>query len=88
MSELFDPQSLSDVLRIKVVPKAKSARIVKGIDASGAIYYKVYVTVVPKDGKANQAVIKLLAKALGVAKSSLEITHGLTSRDKTIKIHN
>ena len=47
---------------------------------------RVTVTVVPEDGKANAAVIKLLAKALGVAKSRLVLVRGATSRDKLFRI--
>ncbi len=43
---------------------------------------KVYVTSAPVDGEANQAVIQLLAKALGISKSSISLVSGLTSRDK------
>jgi hypothetical protein len=38
------------------------------------------------DGKANEAVIKLLAKHFGVAKSKIQIARGHTSRTKTIQI--
>ena len=47
---------------------------------------KVRVTVVPEDGKANKAVIALLAKALGVSKSSVTIVRGETARDKLVQI--
>jgi len=47
---------------------------------------RVYVTVVPEDGKANAAVLKLLAKALGVPKSRLEIVRGHTARDKVVRV--
>jgi uncharacterized protein YggU (UPF0235/DUF167 family) len=87
MFDLFDYQNPPITLRVKVTPKAKSERIKKEITADGSVIYKIYVTVAPEDGKANAAVIKLLAKTLGIAKSSLRITHGLTSREKTIKIN-
>ena len=38
------------------------------------------------DGKANEAVIKLLAKHFDVAKSKIQITRGHTGRTKTIRI--
>lgn len=79
-------QSAADTFRVKVLPKAKSERILKETGADGAVLYKIYVTAAPEYGKANKAVIKLLAKALGIAKSNLTITHGHTSREKTIKI--
>ena len=73
-------------LRVRVTPKAKSARIKLEHAEDGGIVCKIYVTVAPEDGKANKAVIALLAEALDLPKSSLIITHGLTNRDKTIEI--
>lgn len=47
---------------------------------------KVAVTSPPVDGEANAAVVELLAKTLGVAKSAVEVIAGASSRRKTIKI--
>ena len=84
--DLSYTNKLPDTLRIKVTPGAKSERIKKEVGADGSILYKIYVTAPPEDGKANAAVIKLLAKTIGISKSSMSITHGHTSREKTIKI--
>jgi len=85
--DLFDQAAgLPDVLHVRVTPKASSDRIKVEHQADGSKRIRVYVTAVPEDGKANQAVIALLAKSLGVPKSALTITHGLTDRDKTIRI--
>lgn len=40
----------------------------------------------PQDGQANAAVATLLAKALGIAPSRLELTSGATSREKVFRI--
>lgn len=88
MLDLFDYQKPPDTLRVKVTPKAKSESIKKQTSADGTVLYKIYVTAAPEDGRANEAVIKLLSKVLGVAKSNLTITHGHTSREKTIKINS
>ena len=88
MLDLFDYKNPPDTLLVKVTPKAKAERIKKEVSTDGTVLYKIYVTAVPEDGKANEAVIKLLSKALGVAKSSLTITHGHTSRQKTIKVNS
>lgn len=69
-------------LTVRVTPKAAADRVVE----EGEGTYKVYVTCVPEDGKANKAVIALLAKHLGIAKSRLEIVRGETSRDKILRI--
>ncbi|HEX2793033.1 MAG TPA: DUF167 domain-containing protein [Croceicoccus sp.] len=44
------------------------------------------VTAAPEDGKANKAVVGLVAKALGVAPSRIELVRGATSRDKVLRI--
>lgn len=47
---------------------------------------RVRVARPPVDGKANQALLKLLARALGVAPSRLAIVSGATARTKVIEI--
>jgi uncharacterized protein YggU (UPF0235/DUF167 family) len=44
------------------------------------------VTCVPEDGKANKAVTKLLARALGVAPSRLILIRGTAGRDKVFRV--
>ncbi|MBC2776444.1 DUF167 domain-containing protein [Parasphingopyxis marina] len=73
-------------LRLRVTPHAKRDRLTVERDAPGGPRLRVWVIAVPEDGKANKAVVKLLAKALGKPKSALTIERGLTSRDKTIHI--
>ncbi|HDR27165.1 DUF167 domain-containing protein [Rhodovulum sp.] len=68
-------------IALRVTPKASRARIVPG---NGLL--RIYVTCVPEDGKANAAVLKLLAKALGVPKSRLAIIRGQTARDKLVRV--
>ncbi|MCC1480088.1 DUF167 domain-containing protein [Roseibaca sp. Y0-43] len=47
---------------------------------------RVHVTAPPEDGRATQAVQKLLAKALGVAPSRLHLVRGATSRQKLFRL--
>lgn len=47
---------------------------------------RVQVTAVPEDGRANKAVVELLAEALGVAKSRLTLVRGATARDKVFRL--
>ncbi len=44
------------------------------------------VTAVPEDGRANKAVVALVARALGVAPARIELVRGATARDKVLKI--
>ncbi len=47
---------------------------------------KARVTAVPEKGKANKALIALVAKSLGIAKSSIDLVSGDTSRKKILRI--
>ncbi|MBP0482442.1 DUF167 domain-containing protein [Sagittula salina] len=69
------------VLSCRITPKASRNAVER--DGDGL---RVYVTTVPEDGKATAAVIKLLAKALGVAKSRLVLIRGATARDKVFRL--
>jgi uncharacterized protein (TIGR00251 family) len=55
-------------------------------DARGQKVLKARVTAPPEDGKANAALIALLADALGVPKRAVRIAVGDTSRTKTVEI--
>jgi len=52
----------------------------------GSAVLRLRVKAVPDKGKANAAVVALLAKALGVAKSAISVTSGETSRLKTLAV--
>ena len=47
---------------------------------------QIKVRTKPEGGKANEAVLELLAKALGVATSRLQLLRGATGRDKQVRI--
>lgn len=55
-------------------------------DADGNPILKASVTKAPEDGKANQALIKMLAKEWKVAKSLVDVIQGPTSRNKVVLI--
>lgn len=72
---------------VRLTPKASRDRVEGGqAEADGGMVLKVSVTAVPEDGKANAALIKLLAKQWRLPKSSIEIVHGATDRRKTLFI--
>jgi uncharacterized protein (TIGR00251 family) len=79
------PQGLR--VSVRLTPKASRERV-EGLaaEADGGVALKVSVTAVPEDGKANAALVKLLAKAWRVPKSSLDIVQGATDRRKVILI--
>lgn len=71
----------SAIVQVYVQPKAGSNRI-SVID--GRI--KVYVTAAPEKGRANKAVIEVLARELGVPKRVVSIRSGERSRTKLIEV--
>jgi uncharacterized protein (TIGR00251 family) len=70
-------------LAIKVTPRASK----NAIEPPRNDRLIVRVTAAPTDGDANAAVLKLLAKALGVPKTSMEISAGASGREKSVRIH-
>jgi len=69
-------------ISVKVKPGSNSERVVQ-LD-NGAL--EVWVTVLPEDGKANKAVIKLIAKHLGVPQSLISIVQGKKGRSKVLEV--
>lgn len=47
---------------------------------------KVAVTAPPVDGKANDAVVEVLARALGAPRRDLDVVSGQSSRKKTVRV--
>lgn len=72
---------------VRLTPKASHNKIGEVVqDASGQHLLKVFVTAVPENNRANEAMIKLLAKYLGLPKTSLQIVSGQTDRTKRIRV--
>ncbi len=74
-------------LAVRLTPKASRDRI-EGVAAvaDGGAVLKVSVTAMPEDGKANAALVKLLAKEWRMPKSAIEIVQGATDRRKVLVI--
>jgi len=70
------------LLHVRVQPKAR-ANAVKGWHGEAL---RVSVTAAPEDGKANRAVIALLAETFDVAPSSINLVRGAASRDKWFRL--
>jgi len=71
-------------LNIKVLPRSSRNQILEMTDGT----FKVKLTTAPVDGKANHALIELLAEHFDVPKSKIKIAKGLTNKNKTIEIDN
>ena len=72
------------VIRVHVQPKARREQII-GMHG-GRI--KLAVTELPDKGKANEAVVRLVAAALKLSASRVELLRGDTSRQKDLLVRN
>ena len=82
-------RKLADHVRLSVRLTPNGGRDeIDGIEtgADGEVHIKVRVSDVPEKGKANKALIALLAKRLGLPKSSISIISGDTARKKILRI--
>ena len=69
-------------LRLRVSPGAARAAVV-GRHGDG---WKVRVAARPSRGRANDAVVTLIADTLGVAWPNVRVVSGLSSRDKVVEL--
>lgn len=69
-------------LNVRVVPRSSKSEIVRLEDGT----LKVRIMAPPVDGAANAELIKALAKAFAISKSSITILSGENSRTKRVRI--
>jgi uncharacterized protein len=67
---------------VHVQPRAARSEIV-GVHGAAL---KVRLQAPPVDGEANEALVRLLAERLGVARRAVRIVGGATSRSKTVEV--
>lgn len=80
-SDLRKTALLEFLISVRVTPRAKRERI----EIRDGVL-RVFISAAPVDGQANDAVVKVLSKSIGVAKSSIAIVRGEKSREKTVRI--
>lgn len=70
------------LLSVRVQPNAS----VSAVAGEYGDQLKVRLAAAPVDGKANEALVTFLARALGVPKSSVSVARGRSSRSKTVRV--
>lgn len=65
----------------RVTPRARRADVTRTADG-----FAIAVSAPPDEGRANAAVARALAEALGVAKTRLTLIRGQTARDKVFRL--
>jgi len=83
----WSPRKDGVALRVRLAPKS-AREAVEGIEhlADGSAVLKIRVRAVPEAGAANEALIRLLAKALKLPASAIELESGATARIKCLHI--
>jgi uncharacterized protein (TIGR00251 family) len=75
------------IIVIKVTTQASENKIYSDyVDLLNQRVISVRTTAVPENGKANQAIIKILSGYLKIPKSKMKIIKGQTSKSKIVKI--
>ncbi len=72
-------------LAIRATPNARADEMRLPEPGAAAVLI-VKTTATPEDGKANEAILDMLADALGRPKSALTLVRGATARDKLVRI--
>jgi len=76
-------------LAIKVTSNAKQDHVKEGgVNAYGNRVLKIKTVATPQDGKANEAVIKILAQYFKIKQSAIKILSGETARLKLVEIED
>jgi uncharacterized protein YggU (UPF0235/DUF167 family) len=70
-------------LRLRVSPGAQRTELAGRLGDA----WKVRVSVPPEGGRANDAVLRLLASRLRIPRGSLAVVAGQTGRDKVVELH-
>jgi uncharacterized protein (TIGR00251 family) len=76
------PNQTKTIIKVKILPKSSKNQIV---GREGDLF-KVKVVAPPIEGKANKALVDLLARKLRVPKGAIEIISGKSSKLKLIRI--
>ena len=83
-----DNKTKTSIILLKVKAGAKTSCIHEFVEINGSHLLKLSIKATPEDGKANAAIIKMLADKWGVRQNQLEIVKGTTSSIKTLVIKN
>jgi hypothetical protein len=78
---------LTHAVAVRVTPRSAKPGIGGWRDgADGRAELEVRVAEAPTDGAANEAVVRLLAKALGISRAEVRLVAGAASRHKRLAI--
>jgi uncharacterized protein (TIGR00251 family) len=70
-------------LKLRVIPRSRADEIV-GMREDGALHVRVMAP--PHEGRANEAVLRLLSRALGLSIGEVRLKGGASSKDKWVEL--
>lgn len=76
------PEPSSAVIRVRVQPRASRDEIVGWREDT----LRLRVSAPPLDGRANDAVVELISRTAGVARSAVSVVAGERGRDKLVRV--
>lgn len=71
---------------VRLTPRGGRDRLEGVVAVDGRAMLKARVAAAPVDGGANRALVRLLAKAAGIAPSAVDIAAGTTARVKQVRL--
>lgn len=74
------------IITAKISPNSKENSIKEEFDLFGNVTYKIKTTAMPRDGKANESLIAIIALHFHIAKRNVKIIKGFSSRTKILEI--
>jgi uncharacterized protein len=80
------PDAQGIVIHVRLTPKSSTAGITGAARHGENAVLKAYVTAPPEDGKANAALLHMIAGWLGVPKSAVTVASGQKSRLKSVRV--
>ncbi len=82
----YDPKTGDCLVSVHVMPNAPQTKADGVYGEEGQQALRVRLHALPIDGKANDALVKWLAKELGIAQRDITLARGQTSRRKQLRV--
>ena len=86
MNFSYNEQTKTATMLLKVKANAKASCIHGFVDVNGSQLLRISIKATPEDGKANVAIIKMLANEWSLRQNQLEIVKGATSSIKVLVV--
>ncbi|QIK95800.1 DUF167 domain-containing protein [Sphingomonas sp. HDW15A] len=83
-AEVRERVDAKELIEVRVTPNASADQVT--LPEGNTKVLTIRTTASPEHGKANEAVLRLLARVLDLPVSSLALVRGATSRNKLVKI--